>query len=259
MSKRNSQEAKRAARERLRVERERQAKKDKTRRQILVGGAVVAVLALGAGIAIAVNQMGGDDDKPLVKPANTAGKDGTDLFIGDNTKNTLRVYEDPRCPVCAQFEQSAGETVLKGMEDGKYRLQFTLATFLDNNLTGSGSANAVNALGAALNVSTDAFLEYKTALYSKDNHPEESDDKFADDAYLLKIADQVDALKDNAAFEKDVKEGTYDTWAKKMAATFDQQGTPTLLLNGEKLTVPGTQNTPMTADDFTKALDAKLK
>ncbi|MFD4663257.1 DsbA family protein, partial [Streptomyces halstedii] len=37
MSKRNSQANKSAARERLRAERERQAKKDKTRKQLVVG------------------------------------------------------------------------------------------------------------------------------------------------------------------------------------------------------------------------------
>ncbi|MDX6348218.1 MAG: hypothetical protein QOF84_3008, partial [Streptomyces sp.] len=45
MSKRNSLAAKTAARERLRAERERQAKRDKLRRQILVAGGVVATLA----------------------------------------------------------------------------------------------------------------------------------------------------------------------------------------------------------------------
>ncbi|MQY15882.1 hypothetical protein SRB5_60740 [Streptomyces sp. RB5] len=261
MSKRNSQEAKRAARDRLRIERELQAKKEKTRRQLLVGGAVLAVLAVAGGIIFAVNSLGGDEDTgPLVKPANTAGKNGTDVFIGDNTKNTLRVYEDPRCPVCASFEQSAGENVLKGMKDNKYRLQFTLANFLDRDgAAGHGSSNALNALGAALNVSPDAFLEYKTALYSKAFHPDEADDKFNDDSYLLKIADTVDALKGNAAFKKDVEDGTYDTWATKMAATFDQQGTPTLVLNGEKLTTEGTDQTPMTGDEFDKAIAAKLK
>ena len=50
MSKRNSQASKTAARERLRQERERQAKRDKVRRQVIVAGAVVAVLAIAGGI-----------------------------------------------------------------------------------------------------------------------------------------------------------------------------------------------------------------
>ncbi len=45
MSKRNSQAAKSAARERLREERERQAKRAKVRRQLVVAASVVGVLA----------------------------------------------------------------------------------------------------------------------------------------------------------------------------------------------------------------------
>ena len=56
MSKRNSQSAKTAARERLRVERERQAKRDKVRRQLIVAGSVVAVLAVAGGVGYAVVQ-----------------------------------------------------------------------------------------------------------------------------------------------------------------------------------------------------------
>ena len=77
MSKRNSQEAKRAARERLRAERERQAKKDKMRRQLLVGVSVVGVLAVAGGIfygIIKLNEPSGWEaakEQKLVKPANT--------------------------------------------------------------------------------------------------------------------------------------------------------------------------------------------
>ncbi|MFC7467605.1 hypothetical protein ACFQVA_08485 [Actinomadura keratinilytica] len=54
MSKRNSQAAKSAARERLRIEREKQAKKDKARRQLIVAGSVVGVLAIAGGVGFAV-------------------------------------------------------------------------------------------------------------------------------------------------------------------------------------------------------------
>ncbi|MGP3921669.1 thioredoxin domain-containing protein [Streptomyces sp. 8N616] len=278
MSKRNSQASKTAARERLRAERERQAKRDKIRRQLVVGGSIVAVLAIAAGIGVAVSNMGGGDSKvshedwvaaakkeSFAKPANTSGDKGTVVVIGDkNAKNTLEVYEDMRCPVCASFEQATGETVLKDMRDGKYKLQFTMGAFLDENIPpkGSGSKNALSALGAALNVSPDAFLEYKTALFSAKNHPDEREDKFADDAYLLKVADQVKSLKGNAEFEKAVNAGTYDQWALAMKDRFnaakDIQGTPSFKLNGTKLTAEGSQNAPMTPQEFNAAVDKAL-
>jgi hypothetical protein len=105
MSKRNSAAAKTAARERLRAERERQAKRAKVRRQLIVAGSVVGVLAIAGGIGYAVVQNSkpsywesAKDDK-LVKPANTTGTNGTTVVFGKSTaKKTLVMYEDPRCP-----------------------------------------------------------------------------------------------------------------------------------------------------------------
>ncbi|MFD5647665.1 DsbA family protein, partial [Streptomyces anulatus] len=51
MSKRNTQANKAAARERLRAEREAQAKKDNTRKQLVVAVSVVAALAVGGGLS----------------------------------------------------------------------------------------------------------------------------------------------------------------------------------------------------------------
>jgi protein-disulfide isomerase len=242
MSKRNSQEAKRAARERLREERERQAKRAKVRRQLIVAGSMVAVLAIAGGVGYAVVQNSKPTgwekaaDAKVVAPANTSGKNGTTVVIGDSTsKNTVHLYEDPRCPACAQFEQTVGETVDKGMKDGTYKLSFTLGTFLDGNLGGEGSKNALSALGAALNVSTDAFLEYKAALYSAKYHPEESTDEFSKDSYLIKVANTVDALKNNKTFQNAVEKGTYDAWAMRMSKSFDEsegvKSTPTIKIN----------------------------
>ncbi|MEK0100621.1 thioredoxin domain-containing protein, partial [Streptomyces sp. A475] len=248
--------------------RERQAKKEKTKRQVTVAGAIVAVLAIAGGIGYAVMQANkpsyweaAKDDK-LVAPANTSGKNGTTVVVGkDSAKKTLQMYEDPRCPICATFEQTVGSNVDKDVEAGKYKIQYIGATFIDNSDNGEGSKNALSALGAALNVSPEAFLQYKTALYSKANHPEETDDKFKKDAYLIKVANTVDALKNNKAFQKDVKDGTYDKWALTMSKKFDDsdvKGTPTLKMDGKTLTGPD-GNAPMNVADYTTAIDKALK
>ncbi|MFF7646495.1 thioredoxin domain-containing protein [Streptomyces canus] len=270
MSKRNSQAAKTAARERLRQERERQAKRDKIKRQVIVACSIVGVLAIAGGISYAVVQSNkpsyweeAKNDK-LVKPANSTGTNGTTVVIGKSTaKKTLLMYEDPRCPVCAQFEQTVGSTVDKDVEDGKFKLQYVGATFLDGNLGGEGSKNGLSALGAALNVSTDAFLKYKTAMYSTKWHPEESGpDKFKDDSYLIKIAQTVPELKDNKTFQNAVKNGTYDKWALVMSEKFNKDGvtgTPTLKMDGKTLTGSDGKSAPMTVADFNTALEAALK
>ncbi|MFJ9419508.1 thioredoxin domain-containing protein [Streptomyces sp. NPDC101227] len=283
MSNRNSQANKQAARERLRAERERQAKKERLRRQLIVGGAVVGVLAVAGGIGLAVANSGGDGGgnggadagqvwakaakAKLVKPANTSGAKGTTVVIGKpDAKNTLSLFEDPRCPGCAGFEQTAGATVEKDIKDGKYKAAYHLGTFLDNNLQGTGSKNALSALGAALNVSPDAFLKYKYALYSKQFHPDERGaDKFADDSYLLKVADTIPALKGNAAFQKAVNGGTYDRWALEMSHEFDSHkdvsSTPTIKVNDTVIGTKGPQGiaAPSTVAEFNSMVDKELK
>ncbi|WP_148591452.1 thioredoxin domain-containing protein [Streptomyces sp. WAC01526] len=271
MSNRNNQANKQAARERLRAERERQAKKDRLRRQLIVGGASVGVLAIAGGIGVAVATMGGDNAKaatgPLVKPANTSGPKGTTIVVGKaDAKNTLDLFEDPRCTYCAAFEQTVGATVEKDIKDGKYKASYHLGTFLDNNLQGTGSKNALNALGASLNVSPDAFLKYKYALYSKEFHPDErGPDKFADDNYLVRVANTVPALKGNAAFQKAVKDGTYDRWALEVSNAFnsvkDVKSTPTIKLNGTVLGPDSLQgkDAPFSVAAFNSAVDKGLK
>jgi protein-disulfide isomerase len=284
MSKRNSQDAKRAARERLRIEREKQAKKEKTRRTLVISGGIVAVLAIAAGIGVAVTNMtggggegdasnweaatkvakqgpGGSADGVTYKaPANTSGKSGTEIVIGQkDAGHTLAIYEDMRCPICSAFEQNVGDAVKKGLENGDYQASYTFGTFIDKHpsFSGTGSKNALSALGAALNVSPDAFMAYKEALFSKENHPPENEDKFADDKYLIEVAGDVDALDGNKKFEEAVKSGTFDAWAMKMSNKFNEagiQGTPTLKLDGEHLTVDG-KSPPMTPEQFTMLIE----
>ncbi|MEW1995709.1 thioredoxin domain-containing protein, partial [Streptomyces coelicoflavus] len=128
----------------------------------------------------------------------------------------------------------------------------TIGTFLDGNLGGEGSKNALSALGAALNVSPEAFVDYKTALYSTKYHPEESTDEFAKDDYLIKVADSVDALKNNKKFQDAVEKGTYDAWAVRMSKSFDKaegvESTPTIKINDKVV------ETPSTPDAWQKAL-----
>jgi protein-disulfide isomerase len=242
MSKKNSWENKASARERLKAQREREAKRAKVRRQVLAAVGVVVVLGVAAGVAVAVSNSG-SPAKPLVVPAHASGTDGTTVIYGNaSAKHTLHLYEDPRCPICAAFEQQDGATVVKGADDGQYKIQYTFGTFLDGNNGGTGSMHALSALGAALNVSPQAFIQFHTALYSKANHPDETQDKFSDNSYLFKISNQVPALKDNAAFQKNVKDGKFDAWAKKMSDSFNSsgvQGTPTAKLDGKTFTVAG--------------------
>ncbi|MCE7082013.1 thioredoxin domain-containing protein [Streptomyces sp. ST2-7A] len=265
MSKRNTQEAKRDARERLRAEREKQARKEKMRRQLTVGGIVAGVLALAVlvGFTIANLGSGGDstdweaiaadleeqgENAEYAIPANASGEDGLTISIGDEgAADVFSFYEEPRCPACADFERTTGDTVADGIEGGDFRGEWTFGTFFDEQMNGgTGSKNAISALGAALDVSPEAFLGYLHALYSEEFHTSDNRaDDFGDDDKLIEVGRSVEALSDDAAFsqfEESVRESTFAAWSIRMGEKFADDpeitGTPTVLLNGERVETP---------------------
>ena len=97
----------------------------------------------------------------------------------------------------------SAQTVDKDVEGRQVQAPVTIgATFLDRNLKGEGSKNALSALGAALNVSPEAFVDYKTALYSKEYHPAETTDSSQG-----RLPDQDREHGSRAQEQRDVPEG----------------------------------------------------
>lgn len=270
MSKRNTQEAKRAARERLREEREKAAKRDKMRRQLVIGVVVLAVIGVAALVGMAVANMGkggdstdwaaverqvagepNEDDPTYAEdaPAHATGDDGLTVLIGDpDAPHTLTFYEEPRCGGCADFEQGMGEAIHAGIDAGDFNAEYVFGSFFDDNpqVGSEGSKNAISALGAALNVSVEAFQEFQSALYSEEFHTSTNRmDDFADDETMLSIGKSLDALSDSAdrkKFEDAVNNSTFAVWAFKMSEKFAASGigaTPAVLLDGEQIETPG--------------------
>ncbi|PRH78438.1 disulfide bond formation protein DsbA [Streptomyces solincola] len=242
--------------------------------------AAVAAVLLGTA-AVVGSLLSGDDSpprwkeaagRPVTAPRHTSGPDGTRVLLGrPSASHTLQVYEDPRCPGCALVERVIGADVRKDVRRGKYRLQYVGATFLDGDSLdgdrvrtgafGEGSKAALSALGAALDTGEEAFLAYKDALYSARFHPDERDDRFGDEDYLLEVADSVPALRGNAAFHQAVRDRTYDAWALAMARAFQQSGTtatPKLVLDGQDLTTADGGSLPLSAEQYREAVDRRL-
>ncbi|MBD0675902.1 DsbA family protein [Kitasatospora sp. NPDC091335] len=231
-----------SATDRMRAARLQAERSDRIRRRVVVGGASAAVLALVAGVAFAVGGSSGSGpgaaNGPLVVPANASGTGGTVITYGKaDAPHTLEVYEDFRCPFCEQLETTTGKAVQQLADDGTYKVEYHLATFLDNNLGGKGSRTALAAAGAALNEGVDKFKQFHDVLYA--NQPDERSDAFGDVNHLLDLAGQVPGLKTDG-FVKAVQEGTYVPWAAKVNEQFnksDVTGTPTVKLDGKKLDV----------------------
>ncbi|MFJ7158383.1 thioredoxin domain-containing protein [Streptomyces sp. NPDC101118] len=258
----------REARERLKAEREAEVRRARLRGRLVVGGSVVAVLALAVGVGVYAAGAPGNSgeseagDKPFVRPANTSGKDGAVVPYGRaDAKHTLTMWLDPRCPYCAGAEQGLGKTFKEQADAGTYRIEYRFATFLDGALGGKGSKRALNALGAAVNESPEKFMDYLQVLYA--NHPaEEKDDKFGSTATLLELADQVPGLR-TPAFNKAVKELTYMPWVDKVGQAFyesGEKGTPAVYLDGRKLEVSsGDGIKSITVDAWRKLVGDTLK
>lgn len=246
MSERN-REGKRAARERLAEEREREKARQKTRRTMIAIAGVLGVIVVAGGIAFGINKAnsGGDDDakKPVVYPQGAAGKDRLAVPEGKaGAPAKLTVYEDFRCPACGQFEQGFSKTINQLVDDGKLSADYHLVTLIDGNLGGSGSLNAANAASCAQDAGK--FRAYHDVLYA--NQPEETDDAFGDKGRLKELAKQVKGLS-GGTFDKCVDDGRYDGWVGKSNDAFGKSGhtsTPTVLLDGKNVWGQGSDLTP---------------
>ncbi|MBM7170070.1 thioredoxin domain-containing protein [Streptomyces sp. G44] len=155
------------------------------------------------------------------------------ITVGDpKAGHTVKVYEDSRCPFCKKFEEGGAQALVQPVADGKVRIEYTIASFLDKNLGGSGSVNAANALRAS--VEAGRFPQFHAAVFA--NQPDEESDDAYTPAFLLKIAGKVDGLR-GAAFDKAVTNGTYEKWVGEAMTAFTDdgiQGTPTVLIDGKK-------------------------
>lgn len=217
-----------SARERLREDRAREQAAKKRMRTLKVGIAVVGVLATVGLVGVLATQGGGESEdaagKPAVKPI-TEGRASAPV--------TLSIYEDFRCPGCAQFEQGFKDTIGELREAGKVKVDYHLVSIVDRQDNGSGSANAANAAACAKDAGH--FTAYHDTLFA--NQPTEGGDAFADAKNLIKLAGKVDGL-DSSTFRACVNDKTHEDWVTRSSAAFLESGydaTPTLLMDGENL------------------------
>ncbi|MFC9388299.1 hypothetical protein DEJ44_08240 [Streptomyces venezuelae] len=239
MSQKNSGDGNRSARERLKDQREREKAREKQRRILIVSAAVVGVLGLAA--VVGVIAAGGDKDSgsdkagPVVAPTGATEEDGKPAIPTGkaDAPSTLAIWEDFRCPACAQFENAFRDTIHELEATGALKAEYHLATLIDGNMGGSGSLRAANAAACAQDAGK--FTAYHDTLYV--NQPPETDDAFGKNDKLIELAAKVPGL-DTPAFRSCVNDGTHDSWVAKSNEAFRNggfRGTPSVLLNGESI------------------------
>lgn len=206
------------------------------RRALAAAAVLVGVLTTGCG----ERHVEAGDGKPDAPAAyagvreipETLAPDGTTIRVGSpRAKIVVHVYEDLRCPVCAEFEvRGGGEGLREMVLSGEVRAEYTLASFLDDRLGGQGSKKAANALRAALDAGK--FVEYHEVLFA--DQPEEAVDGYTD-AFLLDKASQVPGLRGTEfdAAVKDMKHRDFVTASEKAFQESGVSGTPTMEVNGK--------------------------
>jgi protein-disulfide isomerase len=256
MSEKN-REAKRTARERMRVEREAERCRAQRRKKITVLCSAVAAMALAVGVGITVQNQRSKPETPMAAPSGAAGPKKLVIPVGPaDAPSTLTVYEDLRCPACRLFENQFHATVNRLMDQGKIVGNYHVASFIDRHDLGSGSKNAANALGCAQDAGK--FRAYHDVLYA--NQPSESDDVWRDRGKLLALAGKVPGLA-GPAFESCVNSNRYAGWVSSVQQDFDKSGygsTPTVLLNGAPVFPKRGQET-ITPANLVKWVDAANK
>jgi protein-disulfide isomerase len=241
-----------AARERIRLERERAARRRQRNRVLIVVGSALGAIVI-AVIAIVVIQPGHSTgtstaavhdayyNGPFAPVTKNPDHSVTNAQPGVKTP-VLDVYEDFQCPVCDEFEKANGATVQKLAREGKVRVVYHPFTiFLGEQ---PAQDNSVRAWAAAQCVPAGSWMRYHNLLYS--NQPYERARNGFPVSLLLAMGRKIGLT--SASFTHCVSAQTF----APQAVPFSQQvikggidSTPTVKLNGTTVSIatlvqPGT-------------------
>ncbi len=242
MSKKQSKATRQAnaqrAAERAAATRREQERKERRRRTIVVSAVVLSVLAVVVVIVVAVqssrDSVGGGAGQTAGEPSGVV--DSYAVASGEASAPVkVEVYEDFLCPACGDFEDAAGPTLERYAASKDVQVRYLPISFLDplSNDT-EYSTRAVNAVGVVLDeAGPAAALELHDLLF--DNQPAEGSDGLSD-GQLVELATRAGA--DEAAVAGPIEALRFEQWvseATKAAQDEGVGGTPTVLVNGDKL------------------------
>ena len=216
-----------------------QGKRDKLMGTI--GAIVVAVVVIGIISAAVIAKNHKNDVKAGELPT---GVQSSDYGVAYGTPKpgapTLDVYEDFQCPACAAFEPTNGYRLVDLAKQGKVKLVWHPAAFLDvaraTDNQAAGNPNSSKRATAAWGCAIDAGVaaEFHKTVFA--NQPKTEGQGFSD-ITLLSLGSQVVPRSKVSAFVDCVNSGKYLQWAAASAAQFDKNGitqTPTLFINGKE-------------------------
>ncbi len=181
-----------AAREKARLEREAEKRRQRRNRIFVQGGIGIVVLAIVAVIALVivnVNKPAGPgplnmaSDGILLTGSNLSAtktpaiKAGAVPIVTDRTKHkttaNIVTYIDYQCPYCQQFETTNATQIATWVKAGVATIEIHPIAFLDNSSLGNKySTRAANAAACVANYDPNNYYAVNTALFA--NQPAEN-------------------------------------------------------------------------------------
>lgn len=255
-------EKREAAREKARVLREEQKKKDKRTRLLLQGGIIVAAIAIIAIVAVVIvngNKPAGPGplnmasdgiqiNQGYVATETPALKAGEDPVPNERAEGELNItmFVDYLCPICGQFESTNGEYISSLLENGGTTVDIHPISILDRLSQGTKySTRAANAASCVANYSPNQFYDFHNLLFA--NQPAENSSGLSDDELIALTVDAgVSDADDIASCIKDKEFRAFVDASTKRALNgpipnsnvAQVTGTPTVIVNGVKYEGP---------------------
>ncbi|WP_457965728.1 DsbA family protein [Arthrobacter sp. D1-29] len=278
------------AREKARLIREAQLKKDKRNKLLIGWGIVVAVVAILAVVALVVttsmrqnaeiaeqgptpangNIYGGvtllaNTEVAPTEPATVNVADlpgppetapaevvapGAEAEEGKPVKVVL--YIDFICPACKSFEAQNNAQLTTLRNEGKISVEYRPLGFLDTRSTTNYSSRAANAAACVVNESPEKYAEFVDELFAQ--QPKEGGAGLSDNDLKKMATDigakNIDACVDNKTYRP------YVAYTTKQAASIGVTGTPTVFVDGKQWGKGASAQTPF-PEFLQAAIDAK--
>lgn len=277
------------AREKARLIREAQLKKDKRNKLLIGWGIVAAVVAILVVVALVVTSSM-KQNAPVADqgptPANGNVHGGVTLLANTEvakldpaTVDVASVGEPPQaapaevvapgaeaeagkpvkvvlyidfiCPVCKNFEAQYNEQLTSLRNEGKITVEYRALGFLDSRSTTNYSSRAANAAACVVNESPEKYAEFVDALFA--NQPAEGGAGLSDDRLKSMASDlgvDISSCVDEKTYRPFVK------FTTKEASAIGVTGTPTVFVDGKQWGKGDSAQTPF-PDFLQAAIDAK--
>ncbi len=253
-------EKREAARDKARILREGQKKKDRRTKFLLQGGIIVASLAIVAIIALVIvnsvrpvgpgpRNMASDGiliSQGFVATETAALKSDADPVPNERDEESgvlaIQMYVDYLCPICGEFEATNGDYIASLVENGKTTVEIHPITILDRLSQGTKySTRSANATACVANYSPDNFYDFHNLLFA--NQPAENSTGLTDEE-LIALTEEA-GVSSASSIASCINDQQFKSWVNASTAralngpipnsNIDKvEGTPTVLVNGLK-------------------------